>query len=66
MQKFVKHILNIIEILYTGSISLIFRGFLSTYLMIIGFILILAFFTWFILSGLLHFFEPLKIKPRGQ
>lgn len=63
--RLLNHFLNIIEILYTGSISMIFRGFLSGYLLLVVFVLVLAFCTWLILSGLFGFFAPLKKRPGG-
>jgi hypothetical protein len=57
------HFLRVIETLYLGSISLLFRGFLSLYLMLVVFILVMVFCTWLILSGLFSFFAPLKSRP---
>jgi hypothetical protein len=63
--RIANHFLKIIETLYLGSISLIFRGFLSLYLMIIVFALVMAFCTWLILVGLFGFFTSLKSKQGG-
>ena len=59
------HFFRIIELIYTGSISLIFRGCLSLYVMIVVFILVMFFITWYMFDALIHFFKPLKVKPKG-
>jgi len=58
--RLLRHIFLILDTIYSGSISLIFRFILSVYLVNLVFLLCLAFVTWFILSGLKNFFKPLK------
>jgi hypothetical protein len=60
MKHFLLHLLWILDNLYTGSISLLFRFFLCFYLFVLVLIIILLVVTWLILSSLIHFFHNFR------
>jgi hypothetical protein len=62
MKVFLAHVLRILETLWTGSISFLYRCVLSVYLLNIFLLFALGICTWLILSALFNFFRPLRLR----
>jgi hypothetical protein len=62
---FLIQIVWILENLYSGSVSLVFKIFLSFYLLILGIVIVLGVTTFFICSALMHFFR-FPVKPNKR
>lgn len=60
MKNFLLHILWILDKLYTGSISLLFRFFLCFYLFVIVLIILLVVIIYLIQSSLIRFFRNFR------
>jgi len=66
IRRFFAHVIRILDTIYSGSISLIFKCVLSIYLINIFLLFALAICSYVILNGVLNFFKPLKLKPGSR